>query len=93
MPVEDRTLMSSLFIAPEGAMQFEITHPETQYRGEHFWVIPAHGLSGLAYENWPCTCGLRRYIVLMDSLSPRMKACGPMMDGYVVCECVGHIIE
>jgi hypothetical protein len=82
--------MSALFVAPEGAMQFEVTHPETKYRGEVFWVRPTS--LGVHTWNWTCTCD-KRYEVLMDSLSKYAKEAFKGDGGYAVCSCVGRIIE
>jgi hypothetical protein len=81
---------SQLFIPPDGAMQFEITHPETPFRGEVFWVMPT--ILGVHTWNWECKCS-RRFEVLLDSLASSAR---PAFDGKgrcAVCLCVGRIIE
>lgn len=81
--------MSDLFIPPEGAMQFEVTAADTQYRGETMWVIPSD--APLDDRNWVCHCD-RHYEVLEETLSERFRrAFGPPPNG--VCACVGRIIE
>lgn len=82
-----------MFIAPQGAMQFEITHPDTPYRGEVLWVVPLPPGAVLHFANWECKCG-RRYEALADSVSAKLRpAMRADLDVFVVCECVGKLIE
>lgn len=84
--------MDDLFVAPAGAMQFELA-ADTDYPGETFWVIPTD--LSVKVWNWKCKCG-SRYEVLMETVSaavrPAFKPCAGT-DGFAVCECVGRIIE
>jgi hypothetical protein len=83
--------MSKLFIPPEGAMQFEITHPGTKFYGENFWVLPFDGKVNLS-KGWP-QCRCRKYFeAIMETVSPSLEE---VLNGNnrAVCLCVGRIIE
>ena len=88
----------SLFIAPPGAMQFEITHPDSPYKGEVFWVAPYTG--EYCNTGWSCDCGKQGEVVqgvlvfqsYRESMSARMKAICGTADIIVCCH-VGRIIE
>lgn len=92
--------MRDLYIPPEGAMQFEITHPDTKYRGENIWVFPQEvDWNALAFKNWECGCN-KRYIVLPESISDNLLSAirtdvnsRTDANSIVICECVGRIIE
>lgn len=88
--------MSEPFIAPPGAMQFEITHKETVFAGEHFWVMPLHGFPDKVNldPSWPksckCTTG---FLAIMETISPRLRTVMYSPRQAAVCRCVGRIIE
>lgn len=88
--------MTELYIAPEGAMQFEITHTETVYKGEHFWVMPLDGFRAQVNldASWPKTCKCERgFLAILETISPRLKVVMYSPRQAAVCGCVGRIIE
>lgn len=83
--------MAELFIPPEGAMQFEITHIDTPFKGESFWVTPHRFSVGFSH-GWPqCNCDVR-FEAILETVSPRLSKVLRGNDR-VVCRCVGRLIE
>lgn len=88
--------MPELFVAPIGAMQFEITDPKTgDYCGSRFWVLPIQSVSSVKPKetrNWQCDC-TRWFEVLLDTLPPHLKPAFSGDGGFAVCLCVGRVVE
>lgn len=81
--------MSELFIAPEGAMQFEITvHPKPECVGSRLWVkLHDKGPHHLTRDKVGCSCKVFYQVVHCDR--------SWLWDGgyTVTCVCFGRIIE
>ena len=87
--------MLDLFVPPQGAMQFERSHPTTILHNEPvFWV---QGKYRSARNIIGCQCTWS-YYVLRDGLSQENKR---IYDDFLkntgkhlgMCGCMGHIIE
>lgn len=84
-----------MFIPPEGAIQFEITHPDTKFKGEHFWVMPLHDFTDVIIGyGWPKTCKCKSgFLAIPESISPRLRVIMSGTRHNCFCLCVGRIIE
>lgn len=84
--------MSEPFIAPEGAMQFEITHTRRAgtecLRGKVVWVVNAP--IGPSNPIDLCDCKIE-FAILKESLPDVLRN---LHEGLrVVCKCNGHLIK
>lgn len=83
--------MNDLFIPPEGAMQFEITHTRMPgwevVVGTAIWVIP-HTPHSIAMRHCECVDG---WDIVRGSVPEELWNKMPMIPW--VCKCNGHLIE
>jgi hypothetical protein len=91
--------VSDLFIAPDGARQFHINKRAGPSAGICIWVVPFD-----ATEPWidrrvnKCSC-TTLWRILVESFPPKHREAVRILwrrngvGEFVVCECVGEIIE
>jgi hypothetical protein len=77
------------FIAPEGAMQFEVTRPlSPRVANARLWVMPiTQGPNVLIRQKVGCTCSTWYEIIHCEPASAWNGSWS------VVCTCIGNLIE